>query len=154
MLCDGNPDPLNTCELNTYMNLLRDDKEYKSVPVILKESEGTLKVFEIRTQTKLEFQLALGQLAFKFCLSWAIPSLLLKWFSLHRGLLCTSSKWEWKVTCPGGESNCPGWADGTFCKCCRNVANDIFPSHWLNSHSKFFYWVLYWGIKFWILCYQ
>lgn len=55
MLCDGNPDPLNTCELNTYMNLLRDDKEYKSVPDILEESEGTLKVFEIRTQTKLEF---------------------------------------------------------------------------------------------------
>ena len=47
MLCDGNPDPLNTRELNTYMNLLRDDKEYKSVPVVLSESEGTLKVFEM-----------------------------------------------------------------------------------------------------------
>ena len=47
MLCDGNPDPLNTCELNTYMNLWRDDKEYKSVPVVLSESEGTLKVFEL-----------------------------------------------------------------------------------------------------------
>lgn len=87
MLCDGNPDPLNTCELNTYMNLLRDDKEYKSVPVILKESEGTLKVFEIRTQTKLEFQLALGQLAFKFCLSWASPSFLLINDLVCRGLV-------------------------------------------------------------------
>lgn len=47
MLCDGNPDPLNTCDLNTYMNLWRDDKEYKTVPVILSESEGTLKVFEM-----------------------------------------------------------------------------------------------------------
>ena len=44
MLCDGNPDPLNTRELNTYMNLWRDDKEYKSVPVVLIESEETLKV--------------------------------------------------------------------------------------------------------------
>jgi len=67
MLCDGNPDPLNTCELNTYMNLLRDDKEYKSVPVILKESEGTLKVFEIRTQQNLNSSLPLGQVALKFC---------------------------------------------------------------------------------------
>jgi len=47
MLCDGNPDPLNTRELNTYMNLWRDDKEYKSVPVVLSESEGTLKVTEM-----------------------------------------------------------------------------------------------------------
>jgi len=47
MLCDGNPDPLNTRELNTYMNLCRDDKEYKSVPVVLSESEGTLKVIEM-----------------------------------------------------------------------------------------------------------
>ena len=47
MLCDGNPDPLNTRELSTYMNLWRDDKEYKSVPVVLSESEGTLKVFEM-----------------------------------------------------------------------------------------------------------
>ena len=48
MLCDGNPDPLNTRELNTYMNLWRGDKEYKSIPVVLSESEGTLKVFEIQ----------------------------------------------------------------------------------------------------------
>ena len=47
MLCDGNPDPLSTRELNTYMNLWRDDKEYKSVPDVLSESEGTLKVFEM-----------------------------------------------------------------------------------------------------------
>lgn len=47
MLCDGNPDPLNTRELNTYMNLWRGDKEYKSIPVVLSESEGTLKVFEM-----------------------------------------------------------------------------------------------------------
>lgn len=44
MLCDGNPDPLNTRELNTYMNLWRGDKEYKSIPVVLSESEGTLKL--------------------------------------------------------------------------------------------------------------
>ena len=44
MLCDGNPDPLNTCDLNTFMNLWRDDKEFKPVPVVLDEGEGTLKV--------------------------------------------------------------------------------------------------------------
>ena len=44
MLCDGCPDPLNTCELNTYMNLWRDDKEYKPLSKVLKEAEETLKV--------------------------------------------------------------------------------------------------------------
>ena len=44
MLCDGSPDPLNTCELNTYMNLWRDDKEYKPLSKVLKEAEETLKV--------------------------------------------------------------------------------------------------------------
>ena len=46
MLCDGNPDPLNTCDLNTFMNLWRDDNEYKPVPVVLGEGEGTLKVIK------------------------------------------------------------------------------------------------------------
>ena len=44
MLCDGSPDPLNTCELNTYMNLWRDDKDYKPLSKVLKEAEETLKV--------------------------------------------------------------------------------------------------------------
>ena len=48
MLCDGNPDPLNTCDLNTFMNLWRDDKEFKPVPVVLDEGEGTLKVQALR----------------------------------------------------------------------------------------------------------
>ncbi|KAJ7373529.1 Protein casc1 [Desmophyllum pertusum] len=46
MLCDGNPDPLNTCDLNTFMNLWRDDKEYKPLPIVLDEGEGTLKVIQ------------------------------------------------------------------------------------------------------------
>lgn len=44
MLCDGNPDPLNTRDLNTFVNLWRDDKEYKPFPVVLSEGENTLKV--------------------------------------------------------------------------------------------------------------
>ncbi|XP_073245123.1 dynein axonemal intermediate chain 7-like [Porites lutea] len=44
MLCDGSPDPLNTFELNTYMNLWRDDKEYKPLSKVLKEAEETLKL--------------------------------------------------------------------------------------------------------------
>ena len=30
------------------------------------------------------------------------------------GILCPMGKWEWKFTCPDGESNCPGRWDGPF----------------------------------------
>ncbi|KAL9955781.1 hypothetical protein ACROYT_G037160 [Oculina patagonica] len=46
MLCDGNPDPLNTRDLNTFVNLWRDEKESKPFPVVLDEGEGTLKLIE------------------------------------------------------------------------------------------------------------
>ena len=44
MLCDGSPDLLSTSELNTFMNLWRDDQESKPFGVVLKEGEDTLKV--------------------------------------------------------------------------------------------------------------
>ena len=44
MLCDGSPDPLHESELNTYMNLWREEVHYKSVPVVLEEIEESLKV--------------------------------------------------------------------------------------------------------------
>ena len=44
MRCDGSPDLLSTSELNTYMNLWRDDKESKPFNIVLKEGEDTLKV--------------------------------------------------------------------------------------------------------------
>ena len=48
MLCDGNPDPLNTRDLNTYMNLWRDEKECKPFPVVLSEGEDSLKVLNLQ----------------------------------------------------------------------------------------------------------
>lgn len=44
MLCDGSPDPLHESELNTYMNLWREEVHYKPVPVVLEEIEESLKV--------------------------------------------------------------------------------------------------------------
>ena len=44
MLCDGCPDPLQECELNTYMNLWKEDVKYKPVPAVLEEIEDCLKV--------------------------------------------------------------------------------------------------------------
>lgn len=44
MLCDGSPDLLSTSELNTYVNLWRDDNEIKPFNMVLKEGEDTLKV--------------------------------------------------------------------------------------------------------------
>ena len=44
MLCDGSPDLLSTSELNTFMNLWRDDKESKPFDIVLREGEDTLKV--------------------------------------------------------------------------------------------------------------
>ena len=46
MLCDGRPDPLNTCDLNTFMNLWREDKENKPMSIVLKEGEDSLKVIQ------------------------------------------------------------------------------------------------------------
>lgn len=46
MLCDGRPDPLNTCDLNTFMNLWREDKENKPMSIVLKEGEDSLKLIE------------------------------------------------------------------------------------------------------------
>ena len=44
MLCDGSPDLLSSSELNTYMNLWRYDKDFKSYNAVLQEGENTLKV--------------------------------------------------------------------------------------------------------------
>ena len=44
MLCDGSPDLLSSSELNTYMNLWRDDKDFESFNTVLQEDENTLKV--------------------------------------------------------------------------------------------------------------
>ena len=44
MLCDGSPDPLDTRELNTYINLWRDETECKPFSVVLREGEETIKV--------------------------------------------------------------------------------------------------------------
>ena len=44
MLCDGSPDLLSSSELNTYMNLWRDDKDLESFNTVLQEDENTLKV--------------------------------------------------------------------------------------------------------------
>ena len=44
MLCDGSPDLLSSSELNTYMNLWRDDKDFESFKTVLQEGENTLKV--------------------------------------------------------------------------------------------------------------
>ena len=44
MLCDGSPDLLSSSELNTYMNLWRDDKDFESFNTVLQEGENTLKV--------------------------------------------------------------------------------------------------------------
>ncbi|XP_015750438.1 PREDICTED: axonemal 84 kDa protein-like [Acropora digitifera] len=44
MLCDGSPDLLSSSELNTYMNLWRDDKDFESFKTVLQEGENTLKL--------------------------------------------------------------------------------------------------------------
>ncbi|XP_029189944.2 dynein axonemal intermediate chain 7 homolog isoform X2 [Acropora millepora] len=44
MLCDGSPDLLSSSELNTYMNLWRDDKDFESFNTVLQEDENTLKL--------------------------------------------------------------------------------------------------------------
>ncbi|XP_068762398.1 dynein axonemal intermediate chain 7-like [Montipora capricornis] len=46
MLCDGSPDLLSTSELNTYMNLWRDDKDNKPFNTVLQEGENTLKLIK------------------------------------------------------------------------------------------------------------
>lgn len=46
MLCDGSPDLLSTSELNTYVNLWRDDNEIKAFNMVLKEGEDTLKLIK------------------------------------------------------------------------------------------------------------
>lgn len=50
MLCDGSPDLLSTSELNTYMNLWREDKESKPFNAVLKEGEDTLKVIPFQLE--------------------------------------------------------------------------------------------------------
>ena len=44
MLCDGSPDPTIPGEINTYMNLWRENTENNSIQDVLKDSELTLKV--------------------------------------------------------------------------------------------------------------
>ena len=44
MLCDGSPDPTVPGEINTYMNLWRDNLKQMDIDIILKESELCLSV--------------------------------------------------------------------------------------------------------------
>ncbi len=44
MKCDGSPDPTNQGEINTFMNLWREDMTEKEVNAILKGSQLTLGV--------------------------------------------------------------------------------------------------------------
>ena len=51
MLCDGRPDPTSKKELNTYMNLWKDETEFKEVKVVLGECELTLEVSFVTLRT-------------------------------------------------------------------------------------------------------
>ena len=44
MLCDGRPDPTSKKELNTFMNLWKDETEFKEFQLVLGECELTLEV--------------------------------------------------------------------------------------------------------------
>eukprot|EP00795_Rhopilema_esculentum_P011349 gene11349-21540_t len=44
MLCDGRPDPTSSKELNTYLNLWKDESEYKDFADVLEECELTLEL--------------------------------------------------------------------------------------------------------------
>ena len=44
MLCDGSPDPKVTKEINTYINLWREDTDSKPVHKIIQECHDALKV--------------------------------------------------------------------------------------------------------------
>ena len=44
MLCDGSPDPKITKEINTYMNLWKEDVNPKSIHKIIQECHDALKV--------------------------------------------------------------------------------------------------------------
>ena len=53
MLCDGRPDPTSKKELNTYMNLWKEESEFKEFNLVLEECELTLEVI-----TKLDSNIA------------------------------------------------------------------------------------------------
>ncbi len=44
MRCDGSPDPTISGEINTYMNLWREDDKHDDIDNVLKESDLTLSV--------------------------------------------------------------------------------------------------------------
>ncbi len=44
MLCDGRPDPTSKKDLNTYMNLWKEDTLFKPFEEVLQECELTLEV--------------------------------------------------------------------------------------------------------------
>nr|XP_006821721.1 PREDICTED: axonemal 84 kDa protein-like isoform X2 [Saccoglossus kowalevskii] len=46
MLCDGSPDPTNPGEINTYMNLWREDDTKNTIDYVLKESKSTFRLIE------------------------------------------------------------------------------------------------------------
>jgi len=46
MLCDGRPDPTSKKELNTYMNLWKEESEFKEFNLVLEECELTLELIE------------------------------------------------------------------------------------------------------------
>lgn len=77
MLCDGSPDLLSTSELNTFMNLWRDDKESKPFDIVLREGEDTLKVIHYNFTVILsptEGHFPLGYFIYAGCLNKLILS--------------------------------------------------------------------------------
>lgn len=47
MLCDGSPDPKVTKDINTYINLWREDTDSKPVHKTIQECHDALKVYDI-----------------------------------------------------------------------------------------------------------
>ena len=80
---------------------------------------------DFQSRTKLNSSLSLRVAVLKFCLPWAGLSLN---FQLSLQMTClspyTMGKWEWKFTCPVGQSACHRQPDSTFSKPC--IVNKVF----------------------------
>eukprot|EP00794_Sanderia_malayensis_P018299 gene18299-20122_t len=62
MLCDGRPDPTSKKELNTYMNLWKDDTCFKPFEEIFKECELTLElIFELEKYLEEDCELGIEE---------------------------------------------------------------------------------------------
>ena len=53
MLCDGSPDPTIAGEINTYMNLWRENTECNDIQTVLRDGDLTLKVSVVRLLSHL-----------------------------------------------------------------------------------------------------